>query len=252
VFLHDILEEEVYMKQPPGFISSEFPSYHCKLDKALYVLKQAPHAWYSQLSDKLQFIGFLPSKVDISLFHYHKGSITMFLLIYVDGIILASSSTHVVDALFKDLKSDFALKDMGRLHYFLRIEVTKTTDGICLSHSKYATDLLKHAGMLSCKATPTPLSPTGKTSAHEEEILSPEDETRNRSIVGALQYLTLTQPDISVSVNKVCQYLHSPMSIHWTVVKRILRFLKHTLGTGLHIRSSPSTMISAFSNADWT
>jgi hypothetical protein len=82
-------------------------------------------------------------------------------------------------------------------------------------------------------------------------MLSPEDVTRYRSIVGALQYLTLTQPDISFSVNKVCQYLHSLTYVHWTAVKRILRFLKHTLGSGLHIRSSPSTMISAFSNADW-
>jgi hypothetical protein len=97
VFLHGILEEEVYMKQPPGFVSSEFPSYHCKLDRALYGLKQAPRAWYSRLSDKLQSLGFLPSKTDISLFHFSKGQITVFLLVYVDDIIIArcyySSST---------------------------------------------------------------------------------------------------------------------------------------------------------------
>jgi hypothetical protein len=107
------------MKQPPGFVSAEFPSYHCKLDKALYGLKQAPCAWYSRLSDKLQSLGFLPFKAGISLFHYHKGSITIFLLIYVDDIIIASSSSPAVDALLRDLKSDFALKDMGSLHYFL-------------------------------------------------------------------------------------------------------------------------------------
>jgi hypothetical protein len=88
VFLHDILEEEVYMKQPSGFVSSQFSSYHCKLDKALYGLKQASRAWYSRLSDKLQTLGFSPSKTDISLFHYKKGLITMFLLVYVDDIII--------------------------------------------------------------------------------------------------------------------------------------------------------------------
>jgi hypothetical protein len=68
VFLHGVLEEEVFMKQPPGYINAKFPSYSCKLDKALYGLKQASRAWYSRLSDKLQSIGFIPSKADISLF----------------------------------------------------------------------------------------------------------------------------------------------------------------------------------------
>jgi hypothetical protein len=71
-FLHGILEEQVFIKQPLGFIDLDFPSYHCKLDKALYGLKKPPRAWYSRLSEKLQSLGFLPSKVDISLFHYHK------------------------------------------------------------------------------------------------------------------------------------------------------------------------------------
>jgi hypothetical protein len=92
--------------------------------------------------------------------------------------------------------------------------------------------------------------PQQKTISAWGEILSPEDATQYRSIVGALQYLTLIWPDISFLVNKVCQYLHSP-SVHWTAVTRILRFLKHTLGSGLHIWSSSSTMLSTFSNVDW-
>jgi hypothetical protein len=98
-FLYGVLEEEVYMKQPSGFENSEFPLYHCKLDKALYGLKHAPRAWYSRLSDKLQSLGFSPSRVDISLFHYSKGSVTMFLLVYVDDIIIASSSSSATSEL---------------------------------------------------------------------------------------------------------------------------------------------------------
>jgi hypothetical protein len=96
VFLHRILEEEVYMKQPLGFIDSNCPSYHCKLDKALYGLKQARRAWYSRLSEKLQSLGFSPSKADISLFHHSKSSVTMHLLVYVDDIIIASSSSSAL------------------------------------------------------------------------------------------------------------------------------------------------------------
>jgi hypothetical protein len=142
VFLHGVLEEEVYMKQPPGFVDPAYPSYHCHLDKALYGLKQAPRAWYSRLSDKLQSLGFTPSQVDISLFHYRRGSVTMFLLVYIDDIIVVSSSSTAVGALLRDLKDDFALKDLGPLRYFLGIEVKHTSDGIHLSQAKYTADVL--------------------------------------------------------------------------------------------------------------
>jgi hypothetical protein len=102
VFPHGILEEKVYMKQLPVFISKEFPSYHCKLDKSLYGLKQAPRARFSWLSDKLQSLGFSPSKANISLFHYKQGSVTIYLLVYVDDIIVASSfSSAAADLLQK-------------------------------------------------------------------------------------------------------------------------------------------------------
>jgi histone deacetylase 1/2 len=85
----------------------------------------------------------------------------------------------------------------------------------------------------------------------EGDPLGPDDSTRYRSIVGALQYLTLTRPDIAFSVNKVCQYLHSPTTVHWTAVKRILRYIKGTVSLGLSFKRSFSTLVSAFSDADW-
>jgi hypothetical protein len=147
----------------------------------------------------LQSLGFLPSKADISLFHYHKGPVTIYLLVYVDDIIIASSSSSAGEALLRDLDSDFALKDLGPLRYFLGIEVTKVADRICLSQTKYAKDLLQRANMLSCKHAPTPIS--GMLLAHEGGPISFEDATRYRSIVSALRYLTLTRPDISFLVN---------------------------------------------------
>uniref|UniRef100_A0A8R7U3E7 Reverse transcriptase Ty1/copia-type domain-containing protein n=1 Tax=Triticum urartu TaxID=4572 RepID=A0A8R7U3E7_TRIUA len=114
-FLHGVLEEEVFMKQPPGYESSVLPRHVCKLDKAIYGLKQAPRAWYYRLYSKLQSLGFSASKGDTSLFFYHRHGITIFMLIYVDDIIVTSSSTRVVDALLKDLRMDFALKDLGSL-----------------------------------------------------------------------------------------------------------------------------------------
>jgi histone deacetylase 1/2 len=137
------------------------------------------------------------------------------MLVYVDDIIIASSSNNATDVLLKSLNQEFALKDLGELHYFLVIEVKKVNDGIILTQEKYAKYVLKRVNMSDCKAVNTPLSISEKLSAHEGTPLGPVDSTRYRSLVGALQYLTLTRPDLSYSVNKVCQYLHAPTTDHW-------------------------------------
>jgi hypothetical protein len=196
-------------------------------------------------------LGFQVSKADTSLFFYDKGGVTVFLLIYVGDIIVASSSQEAVDAMLKDLRSDFALKDLGRLHYFLGIEVQHINNGIHLSQGKYASDVLQRVGMINCKPCTTPLSTSGKLKIGSGDLLSSEDATRYRSIVGALQYLTLTRPDLSFSINNVCQFLHAPTTDHWTAVKRILRYVKHTLRYGLKITKSSSMLVSAFTDSDW-
>jgi len=124
-------------------------------------------------------------------------------------------------------------------------------DGILLSQGKYRNDILRRTGMLNCKLCSTPMTTTEKLSAYVGTPLSGDDVTRYRSVVGALQYLTLTRPDISFAVNKVCQFLHAPTTDHWTAVKRILRYIKHTLHMGLKITKSMSTLVSGFSDADW-
>lgn len=105
--------------------------------------------------------------------------------------------------------------------------------------------------MEDCKPVSTPLSTSEKLSINEGTVLGENDATHYRSIVGALQYLTLTRPDISFSVNKVCQFLHTPTTVHWAAVKRILRYLKHTVDLGLKISRSSSLLVSGYSDADW-
>jgi hypothetical protein len=202
----------------------------------------------SVLSCKLW--GFIPSKADTSLFYYNKGRYNIYILVYVDDIIVASSSPEATEALLRDLQ-EFALKDLGELHYFLGIEVKKNQSGLILSQERYATDILARSGMNKCNAIDTPLSSTEKLSATQGDVLGPNDATKYRSLVGALQYLTLTRPDISVAVNKVCHFLHSPTTVHWSAVKRILRYVKGTIGLGLNIGVSKSMIVSAFSYADW-
>ncbi|KAJ0799808.1 putative RNA-directed DNA polymerase transcription factor Lambda-DB family [Helianthus annuus] len=247
-FLHGHLTEDVYMEQPKGFISSQFPSHVCKLNKAIYGLKQAPRAWFHRLSLFLLNNGFSCSRADPSLFIYKRGSCIMYLLVYVDDLILTGNDSSTISSFISYLNKEFAIKDLGKLNYFLGLEVTYTQNGIFVNQSKYALDILTRAKMLDAKPAPTPLS-TNVTFVSTGTMFS--DATLYRSIVGALQYLTITRPDIAYAVNQVSQFLHAPTTDHFQEVKRILRYLKGTIAFGLHYNRPTSTSLIGYSDADW-
>jgi histone deacetylase 1/2 len=113
----------------------------------------------------------------VSLFVYNKGGVVIYLLIYVDDIIVARSSVASTEALLKDFQADFALKDLGELHYFLGIEVKKVCSGILLTQQKYTSDLLHRVGMTCCKPMNTPMSSTDKLTVHDGDPLGPKDST---------------------------------------------------------------------------
>jgi hypothetical protein len=150
----------------------------------------------------------------------------MFLLVYVDDIIVASSSTKATNALVHELHKEFALKDLGNLHHFLGIEATRSDQGLLLTQGRYVAKLLRRACMNNSKPVSTPLTPSDKLLANDGVPLGPEDCTRYRSIVGGIQYLTITRPDLSFSVNKACQFLHSLTKVHWGRSKEFYGMLK--------------------------
>jgi hypothetical protein len=209
-FLHGFLDEEVYMKQPPSFEDSSRPDFICKLDKSLYGLKQAPQAWFARLSSKLVQLGFSASKADISLFLFNKDGIQIYFLIYVDDILIISSSPAATDRLLGQLRDDFAVKDLGPFSYFLGIEVCHHPAGLTLTQRKYIHDLLLRTNMLSASGVTTPMVPTDKITSMDGACLSLDDATKYRSIVGGLQYLSLTRPDISffllIGCVNICQH----------------------------------------------
>ena len=141
------------------------------------------------------------------------------MLVYVDDIVIASSCAQATDHLLKQLASSFAVKDLGSLSYFLGIEVASTSGGMSLTQQKYALDLLRRANMHDCKPVATPMCPTEKLSREAGRVLNEEDSFRYQSTVGGLQYLTLTRPNLSFAVNKVCQFLASPTDVHWECKK---------------------------------
>jgi hypothetical protein len=141
------------------------------LDKALYRLKQASRAWYSRLSDKLKLLGFLASKADSSLFFYSDSTCTMFILVYVDDIIVASSSLPFTKSLIKKLNQEFVLEDLEDLHYFLGIKVKRSADRLLMMQEGYPLDILKRVNMNTCKAVRTPMPPSDKLLVTDGEPL---------------------------------------------------------------------------------
>ncbi|KAI3694502.1 hypothetical protein L1987_77468 [Smallanthus sonchifolius] len=253
-FLHGFLSETVFMHQPVGFRDPTMPHHVCRLKKSLYGLKQAPRAWYQRFTDYVTTLGFHHSSCDHSLFIYRKGYDIAYLLLYVDDIILTTSSPDLKTRLLHHLSTEFAMKDLGPLSYFLGISVSRNNNGMFLSQSKYAQEILHRAHMHSCNPVHTPVDTAGKLSATSGTPLDPTTTaTLFRSLAGALQYLTFTRPDIAYAVQQVCMHmhLHTPHDAHMHALKRILRYIKGTLTMGLHMSPSLPVTLTAYTDADW-
>lgn len=250
-FLNGQLNETVYMSQPPGYVDSSHPTYVCKLNRSLYGLKQAPRAWFQRLSTRLEELGFTGSQADSSLFLFRQGSDVIFLLVYVDDVLVTGNCANRISSLINDLSSSFRLRDLGPLHYFLGIEVQRLPHGLLLLQRRYISELLARAHMLSCKPLSTPMVSGVPLSKESGEPLNVPLATVYRQLCGGLLYLTHTRPDIAYSVNKLCQFMHCPTSEHLKALKRVLRYLAGTCQYGLFLSASMPPVINAFADSDW-
>jgi hypothetical protein len=249
VFLHGELEETIYAHQPAGFVDPSSPDHVCLLQKSLYGLKQAPRAWHQRFASYVYKHGFTAAKSDASLFIFKDGVEMAYLLLYVDDIVLTASSSDLLQRIIDRLSSKFAMRDLGALHHFLGISITRSSNGLHLSQRQYAVDLLQRVGMAECHPTTTPVDSKSKLSATDgAPVASPSDY---RSLAGALQYLMLTRPDIAYAVQQVCLFMHDPREPHLALIKRILRYVKGTLDAGLHLGIGSVSSIMAYSDTDW-
>ncbi|RVW31825.1 Retrovirus-related Pol polyprotein from transposon RE1 [Vitis vinifera] len=155
----------------------------------------------------------------------------------------------VIQKLKQHLFTHFQTKDLGKLKYFLGIEIAQSSSGVVLSQRKYALDILEETGMLDCKPVDTPMDPNVKLVPGQGEPLG--DPGRYRRLVGKLNYLTITRPDISFPVSVVSQFLQSPCDSHWDAVIRILRYIKSTPGQGVLYENRGHTQVVGYTDADW-
>lgn len=247
-FLHGDLDEEIYMEVPPGFASKE--GMVCRLKKALYGLKQSPRAWFGRFSKVMTTLGYKQSQGDHSLFirHSNLGGVIA-LLVYVDDIIVTGNDEGEMENLKGNLLAEFDIKELGKLKYFLGIEVAHSKLGIFISQQKYVLDLLKETGKLGCKPIDTPIEYNhGLCDAPEDLTV---DKGAYQRLVGKLIYLSHTRPDIAFAVSVVSRFMHNPKETHLKAVYRILQYLKGNPGRGILFKRGESMTIEAYTDADY-
>ncbi|GJR05114.1 ribonuclease H-like domain-containing protein [Tanacetum coccineum] len=209
-FLHGDLSKTVYMYHPLGFWDSGHHDYVCLLQR--------------------------------------QGTATAYLLLYVDDIILTTSSKTLLQQIIASLHQEFCMIDLGSLNYFLSSSVTRDTSRMFLSQRTYATEILEQYHVVNCNSSRTP--------GYTESKLGDDGDlvsylTLYRSLAGSLQYLTFTHPNISYAMQQVCFHMHGPWEPHFSALKRILRYVRGTLDYGLHLFSSSKTSLVAYLYTDW-
>ncbi|GJU71515.1 retrovirus-related pol polyprotein from transposon TNT 1-94 [Tanacetum coccineum] len=220
-FLNGNLREEVYVSQPDRFVDPDKPNYVYKLKKALYGLKQAPRAWYDMLSSFLISNDFSKGSVDPTLFIRREGKELLLVQIYVDDIIFAASTPELCDLFAKIMCSKFKMSMMGKISFFLGLQISQSPRGIFINQSKYALESLKKYGFESCDPVDTPM--VEKSKLDEDKEGKAVDPSHYRGMIGTLLYLTASRPDLQFAICMCARYQARPTEKHLNAVKRIFR-----------------------------
>jgi len=219
------------------------------LRKALYGLKQAPRAWYAQINSYLLNLGFKRSCNEATLYIRLQNDDFLLVSLYVDDLLVTGSSTQSITDFREKMKKVFEMNDLGKMTYFLGMEVNQSSQGIFVSQKKYATEILKKFCLDKCKLVSTP--------AVQGEKLMKEDESGlvnasiYRSLIGSLLYLLATRPDIMYATSVLSRFMHLPTETHLRAAKRILRYIRGTIDYGVFYKRTTSMKLLGFTDSDW-
>ena len=252
-FLHGNLTEEIYMALSLGYYSlapSTPTSVVCRLQKSLYGLKQSPRTWFARFTTVMLNPGYRQCNGDHTLFFRHSTSReVVILLVYMDDIIITGDDESAIGELTLYLGSEFAIKHLRPLLYFLGIEVTYSSNGLFICQRKYTIDLLQDLGKEDSRPRPNPIEANHRLGADDNEALV--DPSSYQRLVGKLIYLTHTRPDIAYTVGVLSQFMYTLCVSHLHAAHRVLRFLKGTIGRGLLFRHHSILNLEVYTDADY-
>ena len=192
-------------------------------------------------------LGFARCATEHALYTRRRGKEDLIVGVYVDDLIVTGAWAQDIDAFKWEMVAQFKMSDLGPLSYYLGIEVKQGKDAITLGQRAYAEKLLECGGMADCKPSATPMEERVKLT--KQSTAAKVDATRYRSIVGGLHWLTHTRPDITFAVGYVSRFLEDPREDHWMAVKRLLRYIKGSLGQAVVFPKSGGLQLTVFSEA---
>jgi hypothetical protein len=257
-FLNGDLRENVYMAQPEGFVVEGNEHLGCHLKKSIYGLKQASREWYLKFDEVIRRFGFEENKVDNCVYVKFRGSNFIFLILYVDDILLASSDKNMLLETKRFLSSKFDMKDLGEAGYVLGIEIHRDRSrGILgLSQRAYVEKVLKKYNMHKCSASPAPVVKGDKFGTFQCPRNNHESAQMKSipyaSIVGSIMYAQVcTRPDLAFVTGMLGRYQSNPGLDHWKAAKKVLRYLQGTKGLMLTYKKSDNLEVVGYSDADF-
>lgn len=251
-FLHGKLNnEELYMHQPEGFYDEENKDKVYKLKKAIYGLKQAAKCWNEEIENTLKSYGFIQSEADPCMFIKEKSKKTVYLILYVDDMLITSEDENEVYEVINYLKNFYSITSLGEAKYFLGIEIHRKQDGsYLLSQKGKINQLVKDFKLEEAKPTYTPMETNYYSLEKEENLLLSNDNYRQA--IGSLLYISsCTRPDITASTHILSRRCNNPRQKDWNAVKRVIRYLNTTKDLKLNISSKEYPNIVGYSDADW-
>ena len=249
-FLHGELSEEVFVEQPRGYEIKGSEQKVYKLKKALYGLKQAPRAWYSRIESYFVKEGFVRCPHEYTLFiKTSAGGKILILSLYVDDLIFTGNDESMFAEFKKSMLVEFDMTNLGKMRYFLGIEVMQKSDGIFINQKKYVMEVLERFEMDKSNPVQNPIVPGEKLQKDENGVKV--DSTYYKQIIGSLMYLTATRPDVMFVVSLISRYMEHPTKIHLQTAKKILRYLKGTVDYGVFYKKGGNEDLVAYTDSDY-
>lgn len=249
-FLNGMLEEEIYMRPPPGFEAGS--NRVCRLNKAIYGLKQSSRNWNLRFHEFIDKLGFKRSEHDYCFYFWKSNGIVIYVLIYVDDVLIASNSLKAVQTLKKKFSAEFEMKDLQEVRNFLGLNIQRDREAglMKIDQKAYIEAVLERFGMGNCKPSPVPMDPHLRL----EKGNDPKSFTDKpyRELIGCLMYLTVTsRPDICAAVNYFAGFQCCATEEHWAHLKKVLRYLRGTADYQLVYRRVEAEPVAVFADADW-
>lgn len=252
-YLNGQLEEEIFLEQPPGFQKSGQESKVLRLRKSLYGLKQSARAWNKRATEALAQIGFRPGKAEHCLYtRKERNGTTTYVLLYVDDLLVAGTSTKITEEVSRDLQEYFDIKDLGDVNHYLGVQIKRQADGSSLLNQKgKITKILEEYGLLEPKPAATPMETNFLNSRSDDSAKIPNNN-KYRKAIGSLLYIaTVSRPDIATAVGILCRRVEKPTKRDWEAVKRVMRYLAFTINKSLQLSSTDTMELECFVDSDW-